>query len=437
METKTPPWLRPLLHRLFLPKRDAIEFMQQLVKYEDVIRLPVLTPSLLVNDPAAVHHILLSNQKNYTKVKTSYSRLASLVGPGLLTTSGDDWQERRDLYQPKFHGKNLQQYENIVQRCTDHLIAVWDKKSGKQINVTNEMLSLGMNIMTQAFLGIDITDRSLDLVHVVHFLNQFAARKFPIFKWIPTVRNLRYHIHTKFFDRYLLDTLKNSPKVTEEPLLVDLLRKDEQGNFLRSDEYILGEAKNFFVAGHETTGNALSWALYLLVKNPYSLQIVQDEIDNVIGTGKPTFENIENLTYLEMVILETLRLYPPIWLITRRAIEEDNLAGYKVPANMSVNIITYLLHRHPQYWNQPDIFYPERFLPEASKNRPKTAFIPFGFGPRVCIGRQFAMMNMKMILARLIQSYRFSLPKSDYTVAALPLITLKAEQGIRLRIQSR
>lgn len=437
MEARTPPWLKPLLYRLFIPKRDAIEFMQQLVKQEDIVRLPVLTPSLLVNDPAAVHQILLSNQKNYTKDGTSYSRLAALVGAGLLTTSGEDWQERRDLYQPKFHGKNLQQYEKTIQSCTNFLIATWDNKLGKPVNVTNEMLSLGMNIMTQAFLGIDITDRSLELVRVVHFLNQFAARKFPIFKWIPTPRNLRYHLNTKYFDRYLLDALKNSQKTSAEPLLIDLLQKDDQGNFVRSDEYILGEAKNFFVAGHETTGNALSWALYLLVKNPYTLQIVQNEIQNVIGEGKPTFENIENLTYLEMVILETLRLYPPIWLVTRRAIEQDNLVGYNVPANMSVNIITYLLHRHPKYWNQPDVFYPERFLPEASKNRPKTAYVPFGFGPRVCIGRQFAMMNMKMILAQLLQRYRFSLPKSDYHVAAVPLITLKAEHGIRLRIESR
>lgn len=435
MTDRQPPWLQPLVQRIFVPRTDAIESMQSFLKDQNIVRLPILRKSFLINEPLAAHHILLGNNKNYTKEGTSYSRLKSLMGPGLLTTSGEDWEERRNRFQPRFHGKNLKQFESTIQTYTQQTLNSWEDKIGKQVNISDEMLALSMNISSLALLGIDISERSLEFVRHMHFLNEFAVTRSGLPKWLPTIRNLRYQLSTKLFDNYLLEQLKTPSKITTEPLLSDLLQKNEQGEFVYSNDHILAEAKNFFIAGHETTGNAISWTLYSITKNPYVLMLVQREIKEIVGNQLPTLDAIERLTYLDMVINESLRMYPPIWLITRRAIADDVVLGYKIPANSLVNIITYLMHRHPKHWHQPDIFYPERFLPEVSKDRSKCAYLPFGFGPHVCIGRQFAMMNMKMIIVMALQRYQFSLPALNYEAKPQALITLKAKNGIKLKLE--
>lgn len=434
MKSNNPPWFRQLLHRFFSSQEDALVFMAKLVKDHDIVRLPVVKKTYLINDPGAIHQILLGNHQNYTKEGTSYARLEKLVGLGMLTTYGEDWALRRSCYQAKFHTKNLQQYEDTITTCTHRTFELFEKDLSQPINISNEMLSLVMNITTQAFLGLDISERSLDLVEKIHFLNDFAVHK-ALTKWLPTPSNFRYYKNKKLFDDYLLSTLKSNTNPVKTPLLEDILLKDEHGNFKRSEDYILGEAKNFFVAGHETTGNAISWTLLSMLQNGYVLIKVLEEINKVIGDQTPTFESIEQLPYLDMVIQEGLRLYPPIWFFTRSAIEQDELNGYKIPANSNVNIITFLVHRHPKYWPNPHHFYPERFSPEASRDRPKCAYLPFGVGPRVCIGRQFATMTMKMILVMLLQRYNFKLPHEDYHAKLEPLITLKAVKGIRLKVE--
>jgi cytochrome P450 len=433
MKKSSPPWFKQLLKRFFSSHRNALVFLAGLVGNEEIIRVPVLRKTYIVNEPEAISRILIQHYENYTKAGTSYERLEKLVGTGMLTTSGEDWAERRNRYQPKFHTKNLQQYESTITQCTQIALDSWEDKLGQQINIADEMLSLVMNITTQAFLGMDISERSLELVKQIHFLNDHAVHK-GTFKWIPTIANLRYQNNKTKFDQYLIDTLKHTTKITNNPLLEDLLHKDDQGNFILSNDYILGEAKNFFIAGHETTGSAIASIIFSMTANPYTMTKALDEIKDVLGDQQPTFESIEHLPYLDMVIQEGLRLYPPIWFITRRAIEEDHLLGYKIPANSLVSIVPFLIHRHPKYWPQPNVFYPERFQSDANKKRPKCAYIPFGVGPRVCIGRQFATLTMKMIIVMILQKYRFTLPTPDYAPKLVALMTLTADKGIWLRV---
>lgn len=429
MEKQSPPWLKPLLKRYLSPTHNLLNFFELLVQDYDIVRIPDFRRTFIVNDPEAIYHILLTNEANYTKLGTSYEGIKKTVGEGLLTASGKEWVLRHQQYQPLFHGKQLRNYVATSLKHTDDLLQRWETKGRDDLNIGEEMSRLAINIASESLLGIDVSDRTLSLIRTVHSLNQNAA-----WKWLPTIKNMRYQLSRKKIDNFILSSLKNQTTAPYEPLLKPLLLKDEEGKFLLSERYILGEIKNFFLAGHETTGNALSWTLYCLAKHPYVLKKLQIELKEVLGTREPDFNTIEDLSYLHIVIQESLRLYPVIWTFTRKAINDDKLLQYEIPAGSIINILPYLIHRHPKYWSQPSIFYPERFL-QANKMRPKCSYIPFGVGPRVCIGRQFALMNIKLILSRLLQRFEVHLPHKHYAVEPLPLITIKPGKNLTLKIK--
>lgn len=435
MEKQTSaPWLHALLTRVLNPQQDMIAFFESIVARHDIVRVPTIKANYIVNDPDAIHHILLTNFNNYTKDGTSYERIQEVIGKGLITTSGEEWLCRRKQHQPFFHDKHLINYVGTIQKYTEKLLSKLTQKPESTPNLTEELLALVMNISAEILLGVDVSDHSLELVRMFNIMNYYAVKSITLWKWLPTLKNLRFQVAKKYIDNFILNSLKQT-SLANEPLLKMLLDKNQAGDFLLPNEQILGEVKNFFIAGHETTGNALSWTLYCLAKNPYTLQQVNDEIQHVLGSNLPDFTNINNLPYLEIAIQESLRLYPPIWIFTRQALEEDILNNYRIPAGAIINIIPYLIHRHPQYWNQPSVYYPERFLVKDGMARPKCAYIPFGFGPRVCIGRQLAMLNIKIILIMLLQRFEIQLPHKNYSVQPLPLITLKPKKDLRLKIK--
>jgi cytochrome P450 len=433
-ELSTPPWLKAFILRIFKSSGDPLNFFESLVKYQDIVRFPVLRANYVVNDPDAIYKILLTNADNYTKLNTSYERIENVVGKGLLTTSGEEWEERRKRFQPSFHGKHLNHSFPVIQKYTEKMLQSWEQNSS--VNVTDEILKLVMSISSESLLGIDVSEQSFDLVKMIHIMNAYSVRSLFLWKWLPTFRNIKYQTAKKTVDNYILNHL-TADNLSMRPLLETLFKQDESGQYLFSTNEILGEVKNFFIAGHETTGNAISWTLYCLAKHPFILKQVQSELEQAVGGQDVTVDCLEELPYLDLVIAESLRLYPVIWIFTRSAIDDDDLSGYHIKGGSIINILPYLIHRHPAYWHQPTIFYPERFTDVASKNRPKCAYIPFGFGPRVCIGRQFALMTMKMILAMILKDYDINLPTKNYQVRPLPLITLKPNKGITLKIEKR
>lgn len=435
MDRQSPPWLAPFLKRFLNPSQDSLTFLESLVRNNDIARLPVINPNYIVNDPEMIYHILLTNADNYTKAGTSYERIEHVVGKGLLTTSGAEWAMRHKAYQPLFHGKHLKKYVATIHKYTGMLLTKWTEQNARQIAINDEMLALVMNISAEAFIGLDVSDRSLELVKMIHILNNFAVTSLTLWKWMPTLRNLRYQIAKKAVDQFILTSLKEN-KTANEPIFKELLIKKELGGISLSEDELLSEIKNFFIAGHETTGNSLSWTLYCLAKNRYVLVELIREINTVLGGDLPDYESIEQMPYLDMVIQESLRLYPAIWIFTRRAIAQDSLGHCIIPAKAIINIIPYLLHRHPKYWNQPNIFYPERFSSDQVKNRPRCAYIPFGFGPRVCIGRQFALLNIKIILIMILQQFDVQLPRNNYVVEPQALITLKPK-NLKLKVINR
>jgi cytochrome P450 len=425
--------LKGFIKRLANPSINSLELFEYISKDQDFVRLPTFKKIFLINDPYAVYHILLTNNDNYTKEGTSYERVENVVGEGVLTTSGDNWARRRQTLQPFFHGMPLHNTIPISHKYIDRTLSNWGGKEKTLVNITEEMLALTMNISSEAFLGIDASTRSLEMVRMIHFMNIYAVNTTLLWNKLPTIKNLRFQMAKRTIDNFILESLDLASKPIIAPLLSPLLARDQDGNLSAKKEDLLGEAKNFFLAGHETTGNALSWILYLLAKNAYVLAEAKGEIRKVIGTHTLEYHKINDLPYLDAVINEALRLYPPIWMFTRKALAQDTYKNYIIPEGATIQIAPYLLHRHPKYWNQPNIFYPERFL-EQRVIRHKCSFIPFGFGPRTCIGRQFAIMNIKLILAKILKNFEIQLPKTNYQVKPLPFITLKPAKHIRLHV---
>ncbi len=433
---KSPPWIKPIIKYAFNGTKGTLAFLQAITQGEDIVRLPTINTNYLINHPDAIYHILLTNQKNYTKEGTSYDRVKKIVGKGLLTTSGEEWEIRRHEYQLRFQDKHLRQHLPTIQHYTQRALNIWEKQLGKFINITEEMLALTMNISSEVLFGLNLSERSLEFVKWIHTIHKHAILQVLPWNWLPTIGNLRCKIYMKAVDNYLLEKFKTISTTNSKPLLDNLFTKDEHGNWLNSADKILEEAKNFFIAGHETTGNAISWALYFLAKNPYSMSLLVEEIDNELGNENLDFESIQKLKYLDLVIQETLRMAPPIWILTRKAIHEDHVLGYRIPAGTLITISPYLIHRHNQYWNQPSVFYPERFIQDPSKRRPKCAYIPFGFGPRACIGHQFSITMMKIIIAAFLQKFRIKSLKPQI-IQPLPLITLKPNKGVWLQLNNK
>lgn len=433
---KSPPWLKPFIQRMIHSSKEILPLLQVITDGQDIARLPLVKTNYLINHPDGIYHILLSNRDNYTKEGTNYDSLKKMLGAGLLTTSGKDWKERRHKFQDSFQGKHLTQCVPIIEYYTEKAFEQFELKLASPINMTEEMLVATMNISAKSFFGFDLSERSYEFVRWIHTIQAYTARASTLSQWLPSPQSLYYRQTMKRLDHYLLTQFKKT-HFSEEfiPLLQALFCADQEGMWLSSSTAILGEAKNFFVAGHETTGNAISWALYFLAKNNYCLTEITEEIDDTLDDTS-SFAAIDKLENLDLIIHETLRLAPPIWTLSRKAIHDDEILGYRIPANTLVNISPYLIHRHPRYWHQPNVFYPERFKTNSPK-RPKCAYIPFGFGPRACIGRQFSFMMMKIMITRLLQKFTIKPLRKDTYVQPLPLITLKPNNGVWLKLEKR
>lgn len=432
-----PSKIKPVIAKFFSHGNSFLDFFYDMSRYGPVVRLPISARNYLINDANIIQHILITNADNYSKQKTGYEHVEKIVGQGVLTNSGTAWEKNRALLQPQFHTKNISLLDTLVHEYTNRMMHQWDEAAISSIDFTNEMLTLSMNISAMALLGIDLNKESHELVKHIHFMNNYAARSNALLGWIPSKKKRKFKEAREYIDNALLIPYnQNYEKVaysTIKPLLSKLLGRDDNGEHLLSRQEFLGEAKNFFVAGHETTGNALSWTMYCILHHPYTLLKIKREL-KFLGGRSPNFAELEKLSYLDAVVSEALRLFPPIWVMYRRARADDEINGYHIPAGTIITICNYYLHRNESYWPKPRTFSPERFIETSNQPRPKCAYLPFGSGPRVCIGKQFAMMNMKIILATILQRYEFKFPKEDYYIRPLPLITLKPQQNIKLMV---
>ena len=437
----------PWFGSVFPAWRDPLGFFMETRRaHGDVVRLK-FGPYVyyLVSDPSVVKHVLVDNPKGYTKSR-NYVGLKITLGEGLLTSEGDHWRKQRKLAQPAFHRDKLAAFADQMSMATRDMLTRWNAESrGDQpFDLHVEMMRLTFRIVGLTLFSADVdgdakeVGAALDVA--MHWANQYAEAMFPIPPSVPTPANLRFKKAKKTIDDVvfrLIAERRAQAAVSGEfgsDLLGMLMAATEDSAEARtgmSDEELRDEIITMILAGHETTANLLSWTFHLLARHPEIEVRVREEVVRVLGDRDPVLEDMKSLTYTRMVIEEGLRLYPPAWVFERQAIAEDTLGGYAVEKGAIIGICPYVIHRHPDHWESPEVFDPERFLPERSAGRARYAYIPFGGGPRTCVGNHFAMMEAQILLAMIVREQRLDLVPG-HPAELDPVITLRPKNGIKV-----
>ncbi len=435
-------WLKGSIEAL---RADPVQFMSEnCEKYPDINHFRAFHFHFYgVSNPDMIQHVLQTNYKSYHKGK-QYKQLQIVLGDGLLTSEGDFWRRQRRLAQPAFHRDKIESFIQIMNKYTDQLLKDWEKENGKEIDILEQMMKLTLEIVSDCMFSSDVDAVYGDVkksMNVILYQTQ---------KRIENVFNVPYPLPSKQNNllrknkKILSDIVHNiihkrfeNKAASEKSDLLDMFlkAKDEDTGETMNEKQIHDEVMTVFLAGHETTANALTWGLYLLSKEPEVVQKMREEIEQVLGTEKEIkMMQIPQLKYVTMAAKEILRLYPPAWIVTRECIQEDEIGGYKIPVGSNMMISIFQMHRSEKFWDKPNNFIPERF--EDEKNISKFVYFPFGGGPRICIGNTFALTELQVILAKIIPAFSFKyLAKEEPKY--VPQITLRPLNGLPLEIEVR
>lgn len=427
-------------------QRDSIGALERFrSQYGDIVRIRFgIWTNYLVSHPDHIKHVLQENPQNYHK-GVIYEFLKPVVGQGLLTSEDDFWKRQRRIAQPAFHRKTLATLASGMTGEAAHMIERWRSPAAanESIDVLDELMALTLEIVSRTMLSTDVgeeTDAVRDSVVVLR--EHVAYRSFHIFtlpERFPTPRNRRFHHALSTVDRIvygMIEKRRRGESEANDLLAMLLAARDEETGEGMTDKQLRDEVMTIFLAGHETTANALSWTLYLLSQHPEVEERLSDEVDAALAGRVPTIEDVPNLPYTRMVIEEALRLYPPAYAFARTALDDDEIGGYRIPKGAGVVMSPWVTHRHPEFWDQPERFDPERFTPEASAQRPRYAYFPFGGGPRQCIGNEFALMEAQLVLAMVAQQYRLRLVPG-HAVVPEPAITLRPLGALPMTLTAR
>lgn len=393
-----------------------------------------------VADPALAQQVLVRNHHGYVK-SPSYEGLALVLGRGLVTSDGAHWRRQRKLAQPAFHRQRLALLADTMAQCVRELLDDWEARSDLRVDVHEEMMQLTLRIVGRTLfgtdLGSDLGDLGPAITTCLHKANQYAESLIKVPLWVPTPSNLRFARAKRRLDAIVHEIIErrradDQPRDDVLGMLMSAVDEDGQGGM--TDQQLRDEVMTLFMAGHETIANAMSWAFLLLHQHPEVAQRVRAEVRAVLGGRAPGFEDLPRLPYAGQVLDEVLRLYPPAWIVERQAVVADRLGPWDIPAGTIVAVSPWVMHHHPGLWEDPERFSPERFSPERVEGRPKHAYLPFGAGPRVCIGNNFALMESKIILTMVLP--RFSVEVSDPDAVQLdPRVTLRPRDGMPGRLR--
>jgi cytochrome P450 len=388
--------------------------------------------------PAAAKHILQDHARNYIREPFTNRILNLLIPNSLITLEGEPWLGRRRLAQPAFHRKRLAALASVM---TDAAVGTgkrWQAAAAERrtLDVADEMMRLTLQVATRTLFGVDVSSQAAAIGQAVTAgVDFFAYRNrtfFPPPLWVPTRRNLEFQRASSVLDAVVGQIIVRRRAADEygDDLLSMLMQAvDEESGARLDDRDLRSEVRAMMVAGHETTANLLAWTLYLLSQNPEAEDELQAELANILGGRAPTFEDLARLPYVRMVLEESLRLFPPAWALTRKALEPDEVGGFAIPAGASITLSPYVTHRRPDLWPEPERFDPTRFTPERSAGRPAFAFFPFGGGPRQCIGSQFALTEASLVLATLAQAFSLRMVPG-HPVIPEALMTLRPQYGL-------
>mgnify|MGYP005813879243 CR=1 FL=1 len=386
--------------------REPLTFFQSIAaQYGDIVCYrPAPEAAYLINHPDYVRHVLVDNNRNYSKATYSNMIFNRIVGEGLLTSEGDVWRTQRRMMQPAFHHTRLEQMDVMITDATSALLDQWQAAyaAGKPIDLPREMAALTLTITTRALFGVDLGDEVRQVGEIVNRAAGLLEKPSN-----PQVVQSAAEL-SALVDR-IIQQRKRDFRDAGDLLSSLLLAREEHTGAAMSDAQLRSQILTLMLAGYETTASALTWTWYLLAGHPWAAGRVRAEVRDALQGRPPRYADMEHLPYTRMVFSESLRLFPPAWTLGRRALGEDEIGGYYVAPNTVLAVCIYSLHRHPAFWPDPDRFDPERFSPENSAGRHKFAYVPFGAGPRQCIGNNFGLMEACLVIASIAQRFEMQI----------------------------
>jgi cytochrome P450 len=401
----------------------------------------------IANCPEVVKHVFVSNAGNYERKSILMRKaLEPLLGDGLFISDGQTWQKHREMEAPLFTSEHVANYSEVMVKTTEECVQRWATiPSGSTIPVLSEMAKLTAEIISRTLFGNQLG--AAQATQVVEGFSQYQAAVeqmditaflglpnwFPNFTWNKALKSAK-SIH-QVVDNVIAEGVKTG---NQQTLLAHLLklRDDKNPEKGLTSKQIRNELIVLFMAGHETTANTLAWAWYLVSQCPEVEQRLQAEVDEVLGNRSATFEDFSKLTYTQAIIEETLRLYPPVPILSREAKEEDTIRNRRIPAGSIMLVVPWLLHRHKKFWDKPDHFIPERFLADAPVKPNKFAYVPFSAGPRVCLAKFFGTVEATLCLAILAKNFRLAVPEGQ-TVTHECRLTLRPKDNLPMIITPR
>ncbi len=394
----------------------------------------------MITDPDLMHEILVERPEEFYKLKLIKYALGPFLGNGLLTNEGDFWKRQRKLAQPAFHSKRIENYANIMVDYTRRMLAGW--RTGETRRLDREMMKLTLNIVAKTLFDADVSgdaDHVGDLLtRILEASNNRINSAVQLPDWLSTPKTRQMHKDIAELDviiQRFIDERRQSGDDKGDLLSMLLQARDDDGNAM-DDKQLRDELMTIFLAGHETTAMNMTWTWYLLMEHPEVMSRLKAEVDAAIGDRPATMADLGNLKYAEMVVKESMRLYPPAASVGREPIHDLELGGYTIPKGALLTLSIYGLHRNPKVFANPEAFDPERFSPENEKTIPRYGYLPFGAGPRVCIGNSFAMMEARLILATMVQQAELSLVPGQ-TIVPKQLVTVRPANGIEVKVKMR
>jgi cytochrome P450 len=412
--------------------------------YGDIVRFRFLfQPATVLTHPDYAKHVLQQNHPNYDKNISPINALKVLLGEGLFTNNSPSWLHQRRLMQPLFHHKNINGLATIMSTTALELAESWKELTQTQrcIDMPLEMKNYMLRAIGKTLFSVDLkyTTQIIEdhMKSMFHALHSYVNIPFPPLS-VPTPRNQKIKHAVDSLDAIIYEIITEYQQREEgNDLLALLLAARDDNNQAMTNKQVRDELMTLLLGGHETTSYTLAWIWYVLSIYPDVEKRLHEELETVLNGQPPTLTQMPQLHYLDLLLKEVLRLYTPAFVVARRAVQDDEIGGYFIPKNSYMFVLPYFIHQHPDFWDKPEIFDPERFLPERSQERPKFAYLPFGGGPHVCIGNSFAEMEIKMTIATLAQRYQARLTPFDHPVEPKVSLTMTARYGLPMTIYPR
>lgn len=394
-----------------------------------------------IHHPDHIHEVLVGQNEKFGKGDLAKRPLKRLLGNGLFTNDGESWKRQRKLAQPAFHHHRIAAYADVMVDYTLRAVDKWE--DGDSHEVLNDMAALTLNIVAKTLFDADMQENASTFTQKLEIVVDAVTNKFnaviPIPDFIPTPGNQREKREIDALDSIMGSIIAEHRESGEDRgdlLSMLMLARDEETGEGMSDKQLRDECMTLLVAGHETTANAMAWVWYLLAKHPEAEARLHEEVDTALGGRPATVNDLPNLPYTDMILKETLRMYPPAPFFTREVFQDVTIGGYPLKKGSTVIISPYVVGHDPRWYPEPDRFLPERWANDFEKTIPRYAYLPFGGGPRICIGNNFAQMEARLVMATVAQRWRFLLAPGQ-EVRPGSMLTLRPKDALPMQVARR